>query len=330
VDLNPREVNELHEQLFKMGRLLQGDNALSVLDDGYRPWVRPRQDDPTLATVYQLHDDRLHAAKESLREYENKDDAAAYTVILKEVLKLAGEGIQESLTRTMGDYLDATKGAKANSQHSEKDEARTSTYICTNNPAERPFAVIKALAHQCPSMSLINLSHVAHARVNGTFRMADTGGKTAKTKGRQSKAGVGLTADKRLRAAVARLCCVRKKSEGAATKLKRADYVKDLEESAEERAVNRKANLKEKARLMKNRAETANVASQAALVATEEELQNEIKSRSTKKSMKVFLTLEIDARVGGRNCYKYPHAVIGLQYRLRTKGFPLKKTPPKG
>jgi hypothetical protein len=38
----------------------------------------------------------------------------------------------------------------------------------------------------------------------------------------------------------------KKKSEGAATKLKRADYVKDLEEPAEERAVNRRANLKEK------------------------------------------------------------------------------------
>ena len=65
-------------------------------------WVRPRQDDPTLATVYQLHDDRLHAAKESLREYENKDDAAAYTVTLEEVLKLAGEGMQEPLTHHGG------------------------------------------------------------------------------------------------------------------------------------------------------------------------------------------------------------------------------------
>ena len=54
----------------------------------------------------------------------------------------------------MGDYLDATKGAKANSQHSEKDEARANACICTNNPAERPFAVIKALAHQASANEL--------------------------------------------------------------------------------------------------------------------------------------------------------------------------------
>jgi hypothetical protein len=132
--------------------------------------------------------DRLHAAKESLRECENKDATAAYTVTLKEeVLKLAGEGTQGPLTRTMGDYLDATKGTKANSQHSERDEARTNACICTNNPTERPFAVIKALAHQHPPMSLINFSHVAHARV--IIIMAPSGWRTLGGKPRKRRTG---------------------------------------------------------------------------------------------------------------------------------------------
>jgi hypothetical protein len=79
-----------------------------------------------------------------------------------------GKGIHESLTRTLGDYLEATNGPKAWSKLS--DWERKNQIKSHNNHTERPFAVIKHLAKSCPNMPLSNLSALAHARVNGAFK----------------------------------------------------------------------------------------------------------------------------------------------------------------
>jgi hypothetical protein len=73
---------------------------------------------------------------------------------------------------------------------------RYSTALATNNAAERPFAVMKELLHQFPNMRLCFLSAVSHAKVNGTFKVAERGGKYAKTKDREGvKAGAATLAD---------------------------------------------------------------------------------------------------------------------------------------
>ena len=59
-------------------------------------------------------------------------------MVLLEILQLFGEGIHESLGRTMGDYLKATNGPKANDNISQLDRDRTSELRGTNNDAERP------------------------------------------------------------------------------------------------------------------------------------------------------------------------------------------------
>jgi hypothetical protein len=44
--------------------------------------------------------------------------------------------------------------------------------VSHNNFAERPFAVVKALARIYPALSLRNLSQLTHSIVNGTHRCA--------------------------------------------------------------------------------------------------------------------------------------------------------------
>jgi hypothetical protein len=49
---------------------------------------------------------------------------------------LFGKGIHESLTRTMGRYLESMGGKLANSTKTEWEKDISSRMICTNNGAE--------------------------------------------------------------------------------------------------------------------------------------------------------------------------------------------------
>ena len=80
----------------------------------------------------------------------------------------------------MGDYLEATDGCYANSKLEPWMKACAVLLLSHNNPAERPFALMKLLDHLFPTIALSNLSNVAHARVNGTFALAKQKPKTKK------------------------------------------------------------------------------------------------------------------------------------------------------
>ncbi len=73
-----------------------------------------------------------------------------YTEVLKKVLNLFGEGMHESLTRTMGEYLEVTGGRLSNSNKSEWEKDIASRMIGSNNPAESPFATVRAFLHMYP------------------------------------------------------------------------------------------------------------------------------------------------------------------------------------
>ena len=51
---------------------------------------------------------------QKLCAFETRPDVIRYKEVLKKVLSLFGEGIHESLTRTMGAYLEATAGRLSN------------------------------------------------------------------------------------------------------------------------------------------------------------------------------------------------------------------------
>ena len=82
---------------------------------------------------------------EVLRSYGTRKDIDTYVVVLKEVFCLFGAAIHESLTRTMGNYLQVTGGELAHNHKSQwemKEIAGRMT--CTNNGAESSFATVRA------------------------------------------------------------------------------------------------------------------------------------------------------------------------------------------
>jgi hypothetical protein len=146
VGLNPMELNDLYDHLWNMGTLLQGEEALDILDVGYRPWPRVRYSQ-TPSRNYYDHLERNKAAElVELKQYEQRVDLDTYLPILLEVLQLYGLAIHTSLERTLGKYLKATDGVFRNELRDDWELDQVSKLLCTNNPAERPFAVAKGLA----------------------------------------------------------------------------------------------------------------------------------------------------------------------------------------
>jgi hypothetical protein len=66
-----------------------------------------------------------------------RKDIQSYDVILKKVFGLFGAAIHESLTQTMGKYLQVTGGLLANNHKSEWEREIAGRMTCTNNHAER-------------------------------------------------------------------------------------------------------------------------------------------------------------------------------------------------
>ena len=138
-----------------------------------------------------------------LRNFRDRADAAEYEVVLKEVFALFGEGVHESLERTMGKYLERTNGDKALSKLSDWEVQDSKKLLSHNNHAERPFATVKAIHKNFPSMKLSMMSAVAHAKSCGTF----------------NEGGSYIDSCPFLKKAVDKLCCIRKYSLGAITLL---------------------------------------------------------------------------------------------------------------
>ncbi len=171
-----------------------------------------------------------------LRAFEAREDLPSYKRVLKNVLRLFGEGIHESLTRTMAAYLEVTGGRLSNENKSEWEKDIAAHMIGANNPAESPFATVRAFLHMYPrcvcstftiasnktfsrtptlyasrSLKLRTVATLSLAIVNGTHRPAHKAVK------RMVGAGLALTTSApALKAAVSALCCVRRRSPGNA------------------------------------------------------------------------------------------------------------------
>jgi hypothetical protein len=78
-----------------------------------------------------------------LKQYETRTDLDMYLPILLEVVQLYGLAIHTSLECTLGKYLKATSGVFRNELRADWELEKVAKLLCTNNPAERPFAVAK-------------------------------------------------------------------------------------------------------------------------------------------------------------------------------------------
>lgn len=168
-ELNPLELARVYDKLWEVGTLLQTGDALTILESGYRPWPKQRPECPEATKMYAKLEKGLPERVGRLRIPHDRKDAVPYRRVLLSIMKLFGKAIHESLHRTMGNYLEATEGKYAESNLSDWEKEQASGLLCHNNPAERPFGVMKELQRLYPSMTISSLSYIAHAIVNGTF-----------------------------------------------------------------------------------------------------------------------------------------------------------------
>ena len=326
--MNPFQVHKLYDKLWAMADLLKGPHALTVLDDNYRPWEKVRTDNAECRNWYTNRDARKAQRLRRLRAYRDRPDAEEYTVVLRQVLALFGEGIQESFERTMSDYLEETNGDKAFSKTPEWRVEQDWDIYSHNNAAERPFAVIKALKRLFPSMKLSYLSALSLAKVNGTYAVEETGGKYAKTKGIvRSFSGKATIADPILQRVISKLCCVRSTSLGLVTIMLKRDYVKDIAAAAAHRKESTAFKLKEAARLATSRMTKTDAAMETELIRTKAQLLAELKSVTSTAGKLEILGKQYDRRiVGEKRKYNLSQVPVGF----RDKHKKIKKWPAKG
>jgi hypothetical protein len=334
VKLTPFALNELYEHLWHVGGMLQTESCLDIFDDDFRPWPK-HQAEMGGDNFYAIHDRVKVADLEHLRSYQTREDIGVYQTVLMEVFKLFGEGIQESLARTMGDYLEATGGVLANSKKTEWEKDVASRMLSTNNAAEGPFAVIRAFLHMYPSLKLQTVVGLSAAMVNGTHR--SYGAK------KDAVAGIALTAPERLRAAVTKLCSVRipttrplNKSQsdrlgsvGAITIFLRGTHEVDKLEAAANRKENKQKKLDKSARLQAQRMENFDKASETQLARTIQELRDEIQSYGLAKgALLKYLKDQYSARILLRDG-DYSTIPQQSEYRMKKKPFKLRMEPHK-
>ena len=201
--LNPMELNDVYEDLWNVGTLLQNEtDVLSIMEDEFRPWAKVKSDTEKSRAFYDVHDRAKQNDLALLRSYESWADlerlcrgaekgvqsfryvrhstrnpsSTLFTSPLQNTnpytRNALGEAIHESLTRTMGNYLEATGGCLANRHKNAWEKDIAARMICTNNAAEGPFATVRAFLHIYPSLKLRTVATLSAAIVNGTHRPA--------------------------------------------------------------------------------------------------------------------------------------------------------------
>jgi hypothetical protein len=165
--LNPMELNQLYDHLWNVGVLLQSEDCFAVLEPQYRPWSKLHEADVVSDKFYGRLDINKEEHMRELNNYTLRKDVLRYTKELRTQLALFGLGITKSLQRTMGHYLQVrnkpflftfilsltliflllsqvTSGKLRNELKAEWKVEKVAQLLCTNNHAERPFAVAKA------------------------------------------------------------------------------------------------------------------------------------------------------------------------------------------
>ncbi len=158
------ELNDQYDHMWNLGALLQSDKSFTILEETYRPWPRVRYNEGPSHKYYTHLEKHLASEREELRLFEKKPDLGVYKHILQELLQLFGTAIYTSLERTMGKYLKATDGIFRNELRPDWQLTKVSQVLCTNNPAERPFAVAKGICQFVPQDLTVNLTitHTHH------------------------------------------------------------------------------------------------------------------------------------------------------------------------
>ena len=219
---------------------------------------------------------------------------------------MLGDGIKESLQRTLGDHLEATDGKYATSKHPDWIKATALQLIGHNNKAEEPFAFAKFLKKFFPSLKLQTLAGLTLSKMNGTFARAQSPAKTKK--GGESRtprpAGAAVVAPPALLEAVRVLT-----STGKSKASKRDSLIPALRlRASSDIDASRKLQVKKKQDEIDQRqakkardAEGRNVASEVELVVSVDALAQLLSSKRSDSARVHYLLEQVAARVKGRN-----------------------------
>ncbi len=97
--LNPMELNEIYEELWNVGTLLQNATVvLSIMEDEFRPWPKVKAETEKSRAFYDVHDRAKQADLALLRNYDSRADLESYVVVLKKVFSLFGTPTLTNLT----------------------------------------------------------------------------------------------------------------------------------------------------------------------------------------------------------------------------------------
>ena len=209
--------------------------------------------------------------------------------------------------------------------------AEVAKLLCTNNPAERPFAVAKAYLNIYGRMKLPTLAKFTLSICNGSHTMAGPKGKQAKTRNRiVGEAGIAITSDTRLQGVITKLCAVRRRKPGAVTTLLQEAYERDKVLAGELRLQNEENEKAKMARKHINKAIKFNNAVEEPLTKTIELLHVELQSMEYKRGVCVaFLKRQFDARLTRAESDEYNYDTVPARFRsLHTNK--LVKTAPIG
>jgi hypothetical protein len=206
--LNPMELSDIYEHVWNLGVLLQTGECLTVLQPVCRPWSKVREAEAGSVHFYNVLNRRREEDLFELRGLEGRTDLENYEPVLREVLTLFGKAIVMSLERTMGNYLKSAGGIYRNELRAEWELDEVAKLLSHNNPAERPFAIVKAYLRVYNTMKLSNtLATFSLAMTNGSHQPAGTLGRSTKRKNRNREPPcTAVTSPAVLRFAVTKIC----------------------------------------------------------------------------------------------------------------------------
>ncbi len=266
-----------------------------------------------------------------LRLYEGREDLDNYNTVLREVLHLFGNAILKSLERTMGKYLKSTGGIYRNELREEWEFEAVAKLLSHNNPAERPFAIVKAYLQIFPTMRLATLANFSLSMTNGSHRPAGTLGKTLKTQNKErAPPGIALTSPLQLQMAVTKVCGVRLINTGSVTKMMRETNANLMVLGDNRRKAKHKADMEQKAKLQFNKGVQHNINMTEILATTTSDLEAnlELLGHAVGTSFS-YLKRQFAARKARADGDNYLYQSIGAEFK-KSNWIDLKMTPSHG
>ena len=151
----PLYIADLNDQLWKIGTTLQDpddDVVLRVLDDDYVPLTpdprmgewRRRRAARTVPTVDGTGEVNYMTTLGDVIRAFGRDDWVSYKPLLLRFLRIFGEGIHESLTRTCSDQLTHLSGKHSTAEALAWMKQLSPDLVNDNDLAESPFSVVRS------------------------------------------------------------------------------------------------------------------------------------------------------------------------------------------